>query len=122
MTPEMRQCLVDVLIHHWATPTSGCTCGGVKLGASWPEHVADVFEASMRAANEQPATLWAVQNGYRGNGFVVCLVETATKQQAITVAAPLFRAKGEAGGYSPDYWEELDATEVRLPLLTEMGG
>lgn len=46
---EMHRCLVDVLVYHWATSTSGCGCGWRKLGASWPEHVADVFFESWAA-------------------------------------------------------------------------
>lgn len=46
ITAEMRACLVDVLIYHWCTGTSGCGCGWAVLGASWPEHVADVFQES----------------------------------------------------------------------------
>lgn len=43
-TAEARAALVQVLIDHWPTPTSGCTCGWGILGASFPEHVADVYE------------------------------------------------------------------------------
>jgi hypothetical protein len=42
-----RAVLVDVLVYHWATSTSGCGCGWAVLGASHPEHVADVYEASV---------------------------------------------------------------------------
>jgi hypothetical protein len=44
--PEMRRCLVEVIIYHWATSTSGCGCGWAVLGASYAEHVVDVFEES----------------------------------------------------------------------------
>lgn len=44
LTPEMRAALVDVLAHHWATPTSACSCGRLQLGRSWPEHIADKLE------------------------------------------------------------------------------
>ena len=53
MSTEMRRCLVEVLVYHWATSTSGCGCGWAILGASWPEHVADVFQESW-AARETP--------------------------------------------------------------------
>lgn len=42
-----RVALVEVLIHHWSTPISRCTCGWAKLGHSWPEHVADMYEAAL---------------------------------------------------------------------------
>lgn len=46
--PYDRAVLVDVLIHHWPTATSGCYCGWAVLGASHSEHVANVYEASVR--------------------------------------------------------------------------
>lgn len=42
-----REVLVDVLVYHWATNTSGCGCGWAELGKSHPEHVANVYEESM---------------------------------------------------------------------------
>lgn len=36
--------LVNVLVYHQQTPTSGCHCGWGVLGASWAEHVAEVYE------------------------------------------------------------------------------
>jgi hypothetical protein len=44
---DYRPILVDVLVHHVRTPTSGCYCGGVPLGASWPEHICDVYEEAV---------------------------------------------------------------------------
>ena len=45
-----RDVLIDVLVYHWPTNTSGCGCGWGVLGATWhPEHVADVYEASVAA-------------------------------------------------------------------------
>ena len=44
---DTRGVLVDVLIYHQQTRTSGCHCGWAVLGASWAEHVADVFEESV---------------------------------------------------------------------------
>lgn len=44
-----RAVFVDVLVYHWCTNTSGCGCGWNVLGASYPEHVADVYEESVRA-------------------------------------------------------------------------
>lgn len=42
-----REVLVNALIYHWATNTSGCGCGWSVLGASHPEHVADVYEQAI---------------------------------------------------------------------------
>lgn len=36
-----RERIAEVLMGHWRTPTSGCMCGQVELGQSWPLHVAD---------------------------------------------------------------------------------
>jgi len=44
-----RAILVNVLIYHVRTATSGCPCGWHELGRSWPGHVADIYEASVRA-------------------------------------------------------------------------
>lgn len=49
-TPYDRTRLVDVLVYHWRTNTAGCGCGWGELGQSHPEHVADVYEASVAAA------------------------------------------------------------------------
>lgn len=48
MTGYRRDVLVDVLVHHWPTRTNGCECGWAVLGASFPEHVADVYEDAQR--------------------------------------------------------------------------
>lgn len=51
-TPYDRSSLVDILVYHWQTNTSGCGCGwggGKDLGKSWPEHIANVYEESARA-------------------------------------------------------------------------
>lgn len=42
-----REILVEVLIYHWPTSTSGCICGWAELGHSYPEHVANVYELAM---------------------------------------------------------------------------
>lgn len=39
-----RNVLVEILVYHWQTNTSGCGCGWAELGKSHPEHVADVYE------------------------------------------------------------------------------
>lgn len=45
--PYDRAVLVNVLVYHWRTKNSGC--GWAELGKSHPEHVADVYEQSVRA-------------------------------------------------------------------------
>lgn len=44
-----REVLTTVLIYHQRTDTSGCHCGWAVLGASYAEHVVDVYEACMAA-------------------------------------------------------------------------
>jgi hypothetical protein len=44
-----RERLVTVLIYHQQTNTSGCICGWGRLGHSWAEHVADVYEDKVTA-------------------------------------------------------------------------
>lgn len=46
-----RELFVRVLVYHQPTNTSGCICGWAKLGASHPEHVADVYEMSYLEVN-----------------------------------------------------------------------
>ena len=47
MTPAERIVLVNVLVYHSRiSMTKGCGCGWNVLGASWPEHIADVYEAT----------------------------------------------------------------------------
>lgn len=50
-----REVLTTVLIYHARTDTSGCHCGWADLGASYADHVADVYEQSV-AARDQDAT------------------------------------------------------------------
>lgn len=47
--PFDRAALVEVLVYHWRTNTSGCGCGWAELGRSHPEHVVDVYVQSMEA-------------------------------------------------------------------------
>ena len=46
-TPYDRDVLVEVLVYHWPTSTSGCGCGWGVLGASHPKHIAEVYEESV---------------------------------------------------------------------------
>lgn len=50
--PYDREVLTTVLIYHAPTATSGCHCGWAVLGASYPDHVADVYEQSVTAREE----------------------------------------------------------------------
>lgn len=43
-----REWLVSVLIYHQRTDTSGCHCGWAVLGASYAEHVADIYEETIQ--------------------------------------------------------------------------
>lgn len=43
----VRSVLVEVLVYHYRTDTSGCGCGWAELGRSHPEHVADVYEMAV---------------------------------------------------------------------------
>jgi hypothetical protein len=51
-----RDTLVRVLIYHYRRDASSCGCGWSRLGASHPEHVADVYEASVAANRPQEQT------------------------------------------------------------------
>lgn len=43
-----RQALVEVLVYHYRVAAGGgCGCGWNVLGASWPDHIADVYEAAV---------------------------------------------------------------------------
>ena len=39
-----RESLVTILVHHAQTSTSACSCKAMRLGESYPEHIADVYE------------------------------------------------------------------------------
>lgn len=45
-----RKVLVEILVYHYRVFSNdrGCGCGWNDLGASWPEHIAAVYEESMR--------------------------------------------------------------------------
>jgi hypothetical protein len=47
--PYDRDVLVEVLVYHYRADIKGCGCGWAELGRSWPEHVATVYEESVRA-------------------------------------------------------------------------
>lgn len=39
--------MIDVLIDHQRTESSGCHCGRLQLGGSYAEHVVDEYEGRM---------------------------------------------------------------------------
>lgn len=47
-----RAKLVQVLVYHQRTNTSGCHCGWGVLGASYADHVADVYEQAVQFGDE----------------------------------------------------------------------
>ena len=51
--PYDRAVLVDCLVYHWRTQTSGCGCGWAELGKSHAEHVATVYEESVAMTNQR---------------------------------------------------------------------
>lgn len=44
-----RDVLVQVLVYHQRQDSQSCLCGWDKLGASHPEHVADMYEQALVA-------------------------------------------------------------------------
>lgn len=53
VVPYSREVLIEVLVYHWPTNTAGCWCGWGDLGKSFPEHVADIYEASIKIRKEE---------------------------------------------------------------------
>lgn len=45
--PFDRDLMIDILVYHWRTNTSGCGCGWVSLGRSHAEHVVEIYEMSI---------------------------------------------------------------------------
>ncbi len=45
--PFIREVMLNVLVYHQPTNTSGCHCGWAELGRSHPEHVVKVYEMSI---------------------------------------------------------------------------
>lgn len=43
-----HEVLVEVLVYHQRTNNSGCHCGWGELGHSYAEHVAGIYEDSLR--------------------------------------------------------------------------
>lgn len=47
-----RDVLVDILVYHYRNDHASCGCGWAELGKSHPEHVANIYEMSMKALND----------------------------------------------------------------------
>lgn len=45
--PFDRDLMIDILVYHWITKTSGCGCGWGVLGHSHAKHVVEVYEMSI---------------------------------------------------------------------------
>ncbi len=45
--PFDRKLMIDILVYHWVTKTSGCGCGWAELGCSQAKHVVEVYEMSI---------------------------------------------------------------------------
>ncbi len=45
--PFVRKVMINVLVYHQPTNTSGCHCGWGKLGRSHAEHVVEIYEMSI---------------------------------------------------------------------------
>lgn len=71
--PYDRAVLVNVLIYHQRTATSGCGCGWAVLGASHAEHVADVYEQSIAALEANIGTDDAIRNAPIEESTVVAM-------------------------------------------------
>jgi hypothetical protein len=48
---------VEILVAHMRTDTSGCHCGGVPLGASYPEHVVALLRAAGLLRRDESAVV-----------------------------------------------------------------
>lgn len=46
--PYDRAVLADILVYHYRESIKGCSCGWSELGRSWPEHVATVYEETVK--------------------------------------------------------------------------
>lgn len=51
--PYDREILTEVLVYHQRKSDLGCACGWDILGASHAEHIADVYEESIRIRTEE---------------------------------------------------------------------
>lgn len=67
--PYHRELLVAVLVYHQRTDTSGCHCGWALLGASHPEHVADVYEQALNERCKDPHCQGCSNPGCVGHGL-----------------------------------------------------
>lgn len=51
--PYDRQSWIDILVYHYRRADSGCGCGWADLGKSWPEHLVNVYEESIRIRTQE---------------------------------------------------------------------
>jgi hypothetical protein len=47
-----REIYAEVILQHWPRTPAGCACGGVRLGQSWPEHLADKLLSASKAETD----------------------------------------------------------------------
>ncbi len=47
LPPFVREVMINVLIYHQPTNTSGCHCGWGELGRSHSEHIVEIYEMSI---------------------------------------------------------------------------
>ncbi len=45
--PFDRELMIDMLVYHWRTKTSGCGCGWAELGRSHAKHIVEIYEMSI---------------------------------------------------------------------------
>ncbi|MCW2632083.1 MAG: hypothetical protein JWR88_1045 [Pseudonocardia sp.] len=64
MADDVRAKVAEHILEHWPTPTSGCSCGQMRLGQSWPLHLADELLPLMIEA-ERARALTAVRDAIR---------------------------------------------------------
>lgn len=102
-----RAALVDVLVYHWRTETSGCGCGWAVLGASHAEHVADVYEMELARhvcgpdltaeteirQNELYLAMRAVEEMPASEAQTACIVKLGERMRSLVE----LRGKSEVG-------------------------
>lgn len=73
-----REIMIEVLVYHWPTKSSGCHCGWAELGKSFPEHVVKVYEDSVRLRTPEPIKIGDMVEVPKGNvGRVRALIPAA---------------------------------------------
>lgn len=67
---------------------------------------------------------WLVYNGWQGNGRIAVILQADTIGEALETAKRELREYDESlgkYGHGPDYWEHVEAYELELPFVTEIG-